>query len=90
MKCYKQINESAKISAQQKETHKFLREKFESAKWFIASIQQRRHTLMQIMTTIVEKQYEFFEIGPKALQPMIYKDIADEIQIGYFNYKSCC
>jgi RNA polymerase sigma-54 factor len=70
-----------KISAQQKETHKFLREKFESAKWFIASIQQRRHTLMQIMTTIVEKQYEFFEIGAKALQPMIYKDIADEIQM---------
>jgi len=70
-----------KISAQQKETHKFLREKFESAKWFIASIQQRRHTLMQIMTTIVEKQYEFFEVGPKALSPMIYKDIAEEIQM---------
>lgn len=70
-----------KISPQQKETHKFLREKFESAKWFIASIQQRRNTLMQIMTTIVEKQYEFFEIGPKALQPMIYKDIAEEIKM---------
>ncbi len=70
-----------KLSTQQKETHKFLREKFESAKWFIASIQQRRHTLMQIMTTIVEKQYKFFEIGAKALQPMIYKDIADEIQM---------
>jgi RNA polymerase sigma-54 factor len=70
-----------KISPRQKETHKFLREKFESAKWFIASIQQRRNTLMQIMTTIVEKQYEFFEIGPKALKPMIYKDIADEIQM---------
>ncbi len=70
-----------KISDRQKETHKFLREKFESARWFIASIQQRRHTLMQIMTTILEKQYEFFEIGPKALKPMIYKDIADEIQM---------
>ena len=70
-----------KIPKQQKETHKFLREKFESAKWFIASIQQRRHTLMQIMTKIVEKQHEFFEIGPKALKPMIYKDIADEIEM---------
>ena len=70
-----------KISDRQKETHKFLREKFESAKWFIASIQQRRNTLMQIMKTIVEKQHEFFEIGPKALRPMIYKDIADEIQM---------
>ena len=70
-----------KISPRQKETHKFLREKFESAKWFIASIQQRRHTLMQIMTTIFEKQNEFFESGPKALKPMIYKDIAEEIQM---------
>jgi RNA polymerase sigma-54 factor len=69
------------ISNREKETHKFLREKFESAKWFIASIQQRRETLMKIMRTILEKQYEFFEYGPKALKPMIYKDIADEIQM---------
>jgi RNA polymerase sigma-54 factor len=70
-----------KLSKQDKETHKFLREKFESAKWFIVSIQQRRETLLKIMKTIVEKQYEFFELGPKALKPMIYKDIAEEIQM---------
>ena len=70
-----------KIGVRQKEAHKFLREKFESAKWFIASINQRRHTLLSIMRTILEKQYEFFEIGPKALKPMIYKDIAEEIQM---------
>lgn len=69
------------ISTREKETHRFLREKFESAKWFIASIQQRRETLMKIMRAILEKQYQFFEYGPKALRPMIYKDIADEIQM---------
>lgn len=68
-----------KISEREKETHKFLREKFESAKWFIASLHQRRHTLMKIMQTILEKQFEFFESGPRFLKPMIYKDIADEI-----------
>jgi RNA polymerase sigma-54 factor len=68
-----------KISTREKETYKFLREKFESAKWFIASLRQRRHTLMNIMRAILEKQYEFFESGPKFLKPMIYKDIADEI-----------
>jgi RNA polymerase sigma-54 factor len=68
-----------KISEREKETHKFLRDKFESAKWFIASLQQRRHTLMKIMRSILEKQYHFFESGPKFLRPMIYKDIADEI-----------
>ncbi len=68
-----------KKSPREKETYKFLREKFESAKWFIACIQQRRETLMKIMQAIFQRQYEFFEKGPKALRPMIYKDIAEEI-----------
>ncbi|MHB9013442.1 MAG: RNA polymerase factor sigma-54, partial [Ignavibacteriaceae bacterium] len=70
-----------KTSERDKNTYKFLREKFESAKWFIACIQQRRETLMKIMQAIVEKQYEFFDKGPKFLRPMIYKDIADEISM---------
>ena len=70
-----------KSSSREKNTYKFLREKFESAKWFIACIQQRRETLMKIMRAIVEKQYEFFDKGPKFLRPMIYKDIAEEINM---------
>jgi RNA polymerase sigma-54 factor len=70
-----------KTSEREKNTYKFLREKFESAKWFIACIQQRRETLMKIMQAIVLKQYEFFEKGPKHLHPMIYKDIAEEINM---------
>ncbi|HKI78066.1 MAG TPA: RNA polymerase factor sigma-54 [Ignavibacteriaceae bacterium] len=74
-------NKRGKKNKREKETYKFLREKFESAKWFIACIQQRRETLMKIMQAIVEKQYEFFDRGSKFLRPMIYKDIADEIQM---------
>jgi RNA polymerase sigma-54 factor len=70
-----------KKSTREKETYKFLREKFESAKWFIACIQQRRDTLMKIMQAIFHRQYAFFEKGPKALTPMIYKDIAQEINM---------
>ena len=76
-----QNKKTKKTSQRDKNTYKFLREKFESAKWFIACIQQRRETLMKIMQAIVEKQYEFFEKGPKLLRPMIYKDIADEIHM---------
>ncbi len=72
-------NKRKKRSDRERETYKFLREKFESAKWFIACIQQRRETLMKIMRAILEMQYEFFEKGPKYLKPMIYKDIADII-----------
>lgn len=74
-------NKKGKKNQREKETYKFLREKFESAKWFIACIQQRRETLMKIMRAILERQYEFFEKGPKLLKPMIYKDIAEEIQM---------
>jgi len=52
-----------------------LREKFESAKWFMLCIQQRRETLMKIMRAIVERQYEFFEEDPNSSRPMIYKDM---------------
>jgi len=68
-----------KISENEKEMRKFLKEKIDSAKWFIASIQQRRQTLLKIMQAIVEEQRDFFEEGPKALKPMIYKDIADKV-----------
>jgi RNA polymerase sigma-54 factor len=70
-----------KKNSRDKETYKFLREKFESAKWFIACIQQRRETLLKIMQAILERQYEFFEKGAKFLKPMIYKDIAEAIQM---------
>ncbi len=70
-----------KKNSRDKETYKFLREKFESAKWFIACIQQRRETLLKIMQAILERQYQFFEKGPKYLKPMIYKDIAEAINM---------
>ena len=70
-----------KKNPRDKETYKFLREKFESAKWFIACIQQRRETLLKIMQAILERQFEFFEKGPKYLKPMIYKDIAEAIMM---------
>ena len=74
-------NKRIKKNQRDKETYKFLREKFESARWFIACIQQRRETLMKVMRAILESQYHFFENGPKLLRPMIYKDIAEIINM---------
>ena len=58
----------------------FIRKRFEAAKWFIASINQRRDTMMRVMRAIVEKQRVFFETGEN-LRPMIYKDIAEVIMM---------
>lgn len=68
-----------KLNPMQKSAYLFMKEKFESARWFIACIEQRRNTMMRVMRSILEKQYEFFEKGAKYLHPMIYKDIADDI-----------
>ncbi|HTK81998.1 MAG TPA: RNA polymerase factor sigma-54 [Bacteroidota bacterium] len=60
------------------EVKDFVRKRFEAAKWFIASINQRRDTMMRVMRAIIEKQRVFFETG-ESLRPMIYKDIAEII-----------
>ncbi|HLR90121.1 MAG TPA: RNA polymerase factor sigma-54 [Balneolaceae bacterium] len=56
----------------------FIKEKVESARWFIESIRQRHHTLMSTMRAIVAFQEDFFKHG-KGLRPMILNDVADRI-----------
>ena len=63
------------------ETRQFLKNKFESARWFINSIQQRRNTMMKVMHAIVELQEDFFRYGEGHLRPMILKDIAEIIDM---------
>ncbi|MBO6574785.1 MAG: RNA polymerase factor sigma-54 [Rhodothermales bacterium] len=63
------------------ETRNFLKSKLESAKWFINSIHQRRHTMLKVMEAIVQIQDEFFKFGHGYLKPMILKDIADIIHM---------
>ncbi len=65
-------------SNDERETVQFVKNKIESAKWFISAIQQRHDTLMRTMTEILDHQRRFFETGDKSdLRPMILKDIAE-------------
>jgi len=63
-----------------REAKEFIKQKFEAAKWFIASIHQRRETLLKVMRAIVERQRQWFEEG-EVLKPMIYKDIAEVVGV---------
>ncbi|MCX6133522.1 MAG: RNA polymerase factor sigma-54 [Ignavibacteriales bacterium] len=63
-----------------KEAKDFIKQKFEAAKWFIASIHQRRETLLKVMRAIVARQRHWFEHG-EVLKPMIYKDIAEVVGV---------
>jgi RNA polymerase sigma-54 factor len=63
-----------------KEAKEFIKQKFESAKWFIASIHQRRETLLKVMHAIVDRQRLWFTEG-EVLKPMIYKDVAEVVGV---------
>lgn len=81
---YKTMWEDAKKkkteSNAQKETQLFIKNKIESARWFMESILQRQNTLLNVMRTIVALQSEFFKNGA-GLRPMILKDIAERVSM---------
>lgn len=61
-----------------KEAMVFVKEKIDSAKWFIDALQQRQATLMHTMSEIVNFQKAYFVDGDETkLKPMILKDIAE-------------
>ena len=63
------------------ETQKYLKEKFDSASWFIHAIEQRRHTLTAVMEAIINRQQAFFKGKIELLVPMKLQDIADDIDL---------
>jgi len=63
---------------EQKDAVTFVKQKLDSAKWFIDAIRQRQNTLMLTMNAIINYQHLYFIEGDdKVLRPMILKDIAD-------------
>lgn len=63
-------------------TKQFLKNKINSAKWFIDAIKQRETTMLNTMKAIVKLQYDYFQTGNiKKLRPMILKDVAEIIDM---------
>jgi RNA polymerase sigma-54 factor len=66
----------------QKETVMFVKQKLDSAKWFIDAIKQRQNTLLNTMQAIINYQYDYFMTGDETkIKPMILKDIAETISM---------
>lgn len=71
-----------KKNKSEKEALLFIKQKIDSAKWFIDAIKQRQHTLLLTMNAIMEYQKQFFLTGDEMeLKPMILKDIAERIDM---------
>jgi RNA polymerase sigma-54 factor len=72
-----------KKDKRQKDAYMFVKQKIDSAKWFIDAIRQRQNTLLITMKTIMEYQYQYFLTGDeRELRPMILKDIAEIVHLG--------
>jgi RNA polymerase sigma-54 factor len=60
----------------------FVKQKLDSAKWFIDAIKQRQNTLMTVMNSILEYQHDYFLEGDETkMKPMILKDIAERTNL---------
>lgn len=71
-----------KKTKKQREAYTFIKQKIDSAKWFIEAIKQRQNTLYSTMNAIMEYQYDYFLTGDEtSLRPMILKDIAEIVHL---------
>ncbi|MBQ9400672.1 MAG: RNA polymerase factor sigma-54 [Bacteroidales bacterium] len=62
----------------QKEAVSFVKQKLDSAKWFVEALKQRQNTLKKTMQAILDFQYDYFLTGDEtSLKPMVLKDIAE-------------
>jgi RNA polymerase sigma-54 factor len=69
-------------SKSNKEAVQFIKQKLDSAQWFIDAIRQRYQTLTLTINAILDHQKDYFLSGDeKKLKPMILKDIADNVNM---------
>ncbi|MCK5857311.1 MAG: RNA polymerase factor sigma-54 [Bacteroidales bacterium] len=85
---YKEMMDTYSKSKDKKEKRKnkdalsFVKQKIDSAKWFIDAIKQRQHTLLSTMDAIMHYQKDYFMEGDETLlKPMILKDIAEIVHL---------
>lgn len=59
----------------------YIRQKFNSARWLIKNIEQRKSTIFKVTRCIMELQRDFLEKGPGALKPLTLQDIATRVDM---------
>lgn len=72
------IEAAGSSERQKKDAATFVKQKMDSAKWFVEALKQRHNTLMSTMQAIVDYQHDYFTDGDEThLKPMVLKDIAE-------------
>lgn len=71
----------SKETKNDEEVSRYLTDKFNSALWLIKSIEQRKQTIFNVVTAVVEHQRDFFDKGSKYLKTLTLKQIADALGV---------
>ena len=59
----------------------YIKDHLQEARWFIKSLQSRNDTLLRVANAIVERQHAFLDYGEEAMQPMVLRDIAEQLEM---------
>ncbi|MBD0375756.1 MAG: RNA polymerase sigma-54 factor, partial [Flavisolibacter sp.] len=79
---WKQMAETSSKVTTDKSAVQYIKNKLQSAQWFIHAVQQREATMLKIMRAIVQMQYDYFLTGDiNLLKPMILKNIAEIVGV---------
>ena len=76
------FDNTPQLTKEQKENRQFLQHKVTAAQLFIDALQQREHSLIRTIYTIVDLQQSFFKTGrTNCLRPMVLKDVAQRVDL---------
>ena len=65
----------------EKDVRSFVKKKLESAAWFVDAVERRKMTIQRVMESIIKRQRNYFHSEKRNLQPMILKDVANDIEM---------
>ncbi|MFC3652000.1 RNA polymerase factor sigma-54 [Dyella humi] len=57
----------------------WMRGQLQEARWLIKSLESRAETLMKVAEAIVRRQSAFLDYGPEAMQPLVLREVAEEV-----------
>ncbi|MBR1989208.1 MAG: RNA polymerase factor sigma-54 [Firmicutes bacterium] len=71
----------AKQAPADEELSRYLNDRYNAAMWLIKSIEQRRQTIYNVVSSVISHQKEFLDNGPKYLKTLTLKQVAEDLNI---------
>ncbi len=69
------------IESEKEISNRYVLEKVRAGEWLMKNIEQRQETIRKVVVSIVKKQKKFFQYGKEYLEPMVLKDVAQDIDM---------